>query len=188
MKAFSLGLLLLAASQCGAFGQMVYHMNTPYRDEDFLGWAGPGSASLQGQAFLKTRGGDVRTCAGNPVYLLPANAYTQEMTEAEDRGVSGIDADIRLRSLIRASRCDAQGNFAFTAVPAGLWYVVATVVWEVPHVPQPGEPPPAVALLLNILPLLADREGGELRQRMNLRPGQNEVLLTVGDLAGSRRQ
>src|SRR5688572_1071163 len=38
--------------------------------------AQPGTGVIDGQAFLRTRGGDVKYGAGSAVFLLPLSAYT----------------------------------------------------------------------------------------------------------------
>src|SRR5690348_10625074 len=90
-------------------------------DPDELAWANQqGTGTIMGQAFMKTVGGDVKTCAGNTVQLVPASAYTREMTAAARAGASAwANRDPRLTQYIRSTKCDAQGNFSFNAVPGG---------------------------------------------------------------------
>jgi hypothetical protein len=77
-----------------------------------------GGATLQGQAFLRRRNGDVVTCAGALVRLVPA-------VESE-----AVDYPRRCQAC-RATRCDAQGHFGFAHLPAREWIVVTRVEWEV---------------------------------------------------------
>jgi len=49
-------------------------IDVPFSDAEFASWAGTGNANIGGQAFLKTLGGDVKTCAGQDVSLIPDNA------------------------------------------------------------------------------------------------------------------
>lgn len=94
-----------------------------------------GNANIQGQAFLKTLGGDVKTCAGQIVALFPNNSYTQAAPFA--MAASQADAvrpavDNRLDNYTRSVRCDAQGNFAFTNIRPNTWVVVAPITWFAP--------------------------------------------------------
>jgi hypothetical protein len=155
---------------------------TPYRDEDFAPWQGKGMANLHGQAFMKTVGGDVKTCAGEDVYLLPANAYVDQIVTRHSNEPAKIDP--RASSQFRHTICDAQGNFSFPSVPTGKWYVDTQVVWGIPHIEQPGEQPgPLAALLLGVPPpRTTDKQGGELLKEIALDAGDNQVFLTDRDL------
>jgi hypothetical protein len=143
-------------------------MHTPFVVGDLAPWAKVGAASLHGQAFLKTVGGDVKTCAGARVLLLPGAAYVDELLAKKKAGVS-VDADQRLQSYTRATICDAQGNFSFAGLPEQRWYVLTTVTWGVPHMGEPGEQ------------AKTKQQGGELVQAVALTPGDNQVFLTYRD-------
>lgn len=160
-----------------------YQVTTPFQEQDFQQWAGAGPSSLSGQAFLKTVGGDVKTCAGSKVLLLPDNGYVEEMMANESSGSTYANMDHRLLDYIRQSMCDAQGNFAFSALPAGNWVVMTSVTWGAPHVALPGEDPaPLTGLILGIPHSPdVDEQGGELRKAVSLQSGDNRVLLTEED-------
>ncbi len=145
-------------------------------------FAGVGPANLHGQAFLKTVGGDVKTCAGEDVALMPATPYFDEMIENVNNGID-IHLDQRAVSLLRRTICDAQGNFSFSGLPTQKWYVLTKVTWGVPHIEEPGERPGLIAsLLLGIHARPAtDEQGGELLQTIDLHPGDNQVFLTSRD-------
>jgi hypothetical protein len=98
-------------------------------------WAqGSGTATIEGQAFMKTRGGDVKYGAGNQVVLLPYSAqsfnwYTQRLaTRGED--VSPMDP--ALTALTRTTTAGGDGRFKFENLPAGSYLVVTSVTWEAP--------------------------------------------------------
>lgn len=127
-------------------------------------FAGTGTANLHGQAFLKTVGGDVKTCAGEEVTLMPGLPYFDEFV-AKSRSGLDLHADQRAMDLVRHTICDAQGNFAFTGLPSQRWYIVTTVTWDVPQVGFGG----------------MDRQGGQLLQSINLHAGDNQSFLTSRD-------
>jgi hypothetical protein len=95
-------------------------------------WAqGQGTAIVEGQAFLKTRGGDVKYGAGNLVQLIPVTKqssswYSRRMV------TDGLvtDMDPSLRALIRTTTSGGDGRFKFENLPAGPYFVVTTVTWE----------------------------------------------------------
>jgi len=141
-----------------------YALTQSYNEIDFKPFAGPGPSSLSGQGFLKTVGGDVKTCAGNKVYLVPSTAYNDEVIEHSHRNESVSNRDPQSSQFTRQVICDATGTFSFAQVPALRWYVVTTVTWGVPN--KYG----------------VDKQGGDLVQQVNLMRGANQVILTDANL------
>jgi hypothetical protein len=108
-----------------------------------------GSGGVYGQAFLKQAGGEVVTCAGNEITLIPATDYATQrlqmyygssdygyrsyymlnITDAEEEGYY---------SYTRTTVCDAQGNFKFKNVANGTYYVTTTVIWAVSQYSNAG--------------------------------------------------
>lgn len=140
-------------------------MQTSFSASDLTPWGGSGLANLHGQAFLKTVGGDVKTCAGARVLLLPATPYVDELLAKQDAGIS-IEADPRLDSYTRSTICDAQGNFSFMGLPAQRWYLMTSVTWSVPEAGDQAQ---------------ADQQGGKLVKTVRLQPGDNQAFLTYRD-------
>jgi len=99
-----------------------------------IAWAqGSGTATVEGQAFLKTRGGDVKYGAGEQVLLIPNSAqsfdwYIKRTATRDD--VSPMDPT--LRALVRTTIAGGDGKFKFENLPAGPYLVVTSVTWEAP--------------------------------------------------------
>jgi len=94
----------------------------------------PGTAVVSGQAIFRKQGGDVVTCARRGVLMFPATPFFDEVLDHLMAGRQpdvGRKLDPRYKSLLRQSRCDAQGNFAFRDLPAGDWHVVTEDFWTV---------------------------------------------------------
>ena len=144
-----------------------YQLTTDYSDKDFAPWQGSGTAFLTGQAFMKTVGGDVKTCAGQEVFLMPGTAYNQEIMGQILRpgSVKFSNRSPEADKYSRSSVCDAQGNFAFADLPALKWYVIVDVTWGVPT--QYG----------------INSQGGMLTKFIALIDGANKVILTGQNLA-----
>jgi hypothetical protein len=101
-----------------------------------------GSNSLTGQAFRRQRGGGVVTCAGETVTLTPAGPYARERFSQIYGSVSGgsfsfiqhagaVKGDPRYHSMVKTTMCDAEGDFEFTNLADGDYYVAACVRWTV---------------------------------------------------------
>lgn len=156
-------------------------MNASFDAKLAATYVGTGPANLHGQAFLKTVVGDVKTCAGEFVYILPGMPYVEEVIKKLHDGVD-VRMDERAKSLARQTVCDAQGNFTFTGLPAHRWVIATQVKWGVPHIEQPGENPGPIGLLFGMHgPPAVDEQGGELMQAIDLQPGDNQAFLTSRD-------
>lgn len=118
-----------------------------------LAWAmKPGRNSVGGDAFMRTRGGQVITCAGGPVRLLPVAEYTRTFVldtfgsaeggavrlEKADKRWGWVDANAF--RYFPETRCNSRGEFTFPGLPDGSYYVIARVTWEaLGGEPQGGE-------------------------------------------------
>ncbi len=94
----------------------------PYREK--------GTASISGQAFLRTRGGDVKLGAGLTVVMHPVTSYSTEWFERYViRGKSIEDLDPRAASYVRETIADGEGRFRFNNLPAGEYYLSCYIRW-----------------------------------------------------------
>lgn len=130
----------------------------------------PGTNTVNGNAFLRQRGGGVVTCAGADVALFPATAYAIErMRHLYDGTFDGVrsvsqhreklqfDPDpATYKSLARQAKCDAQGKFTFDRVSDGEWFVATAVVWSTGQY---------------------NTEGGTLMHRFTVRGGETKNLV-----------
>ena len=92
-----------------------------------------GTGIVNGQAFLKTRGGDVKTAAGEDVLLNPVTSYSNQWYEvAYIRNAPLTDLDPRLHDYIYKTIADGDGRFTFKNVPPGEYYLTTKVSWEAP--------------------------------------------------------
>jgi len=107
-----------------------------------------GTATIAGQAFLRQRGGGVVTCAGSIVHLVPMTDYSDERIQSiYGSGLGGgsyelfpkfvPDSSVYI-TLSRTAQCDAGGEFEFSNVPAGNFYVATTVRRVVGNAQQGG--------------------------------------------------
>lgn len=105
---------------------------TPFDPSAYSPFAGTGSASITGQAFLKTNGGDVKFGAGNEILLTPVTPYTEEWYEKAYLQHQNLSpADPREAEYIKSATADGSGNFEFQNIPAGDYFVRCTITWMI---------------------------------------------------------
>ena len=108
------------------------------------------TGAIEGSAFFRTQGGDVRTCAGNEVSAVPVTPYASERMQfiygnttggvyvrnINSAGSTPIDKGYLNDSF--TALCDVSGRFEFLNVPVGSYYVTTAVVWQVGYANQGG--------------------------------------------------
>ena len=110
-----------------------YRITTPFNDADFAGYSKTGLSTIAGQAFLKTKGGDVKFGAGNQITLYPYTSYVQEVLSMKKRPNYKIkNEDTRWMQYIKTTIADAQGKFEFKNIPAGNYLIECGIFWQVP--------------------------------------------------------
>ena len=130
-----------------------------------------GANVIEGQAFLRQRGGGVVTCAGETVTLVPATSYAEERIRQIYGSANGgvrfwwdglefAETDPRYYRMVREEICDATGDFRFDDVADGDYYVTTGVSWEVP---------------VNVY--YSSTQGGTLARRVQVAYGQIERVI-----------
>ncbi|MCP3926574.1 MAG: carboxypeptidase regulatory-like domain-containing protein [Desulfobacterales bacterium] len=90
-----------------------------------------GTGIVRGQAFMKTRGGDVKLAAGNKIILNPVTSCSNQwyqLSYLQNKPLTKPDP--RYVNFSIETIADADGKFEFTSVPPGEYYLVAPVFWE----------------------------------------------------------
>jgi hypothetical protein len=107
-----------------------------------------GTGVVSGQGFMRQQGGGVVTCAGDEVALTPVAAYSTErmaiLYNSTNKGYNTIGFGARhitappQEYLLSSKRstCNAQGNFSFSALAPGEYYVTTRVAWVAANSPQ----------------------------------------------------
>lgn len=151
-------LLILFISSCASIPQK---RQSTFNEAEFLPYAGTGSSNIIGQAFLKTRGGDVKYGAGNEVILIPVTSYTRETIERYViRGENLEQHDQRYSKYRRTTRADGQGGFEFNNIPAGDYYLVCGIFWTLSD-------------------RFSTKTGGIAHSQVSVKPGETiKVILT----------
>lgn len=114
-----------------------------------------GTASISGQAFLRQNGGGVVTCAGSDVRLIPVTDYAEKRMLVLYGAFNDSSTKMYLPSAryvafppdydsvsyveyTRKSVCDASGNFTFTNIAKGSYFLTTSVTWNVMNKVQGG--------------------------------------------------
>ena len=109
----------------------------------------PGTNQIKGSALMRQQGGGVVTCAGRPVYLIPATEYAKDrlrlLYQSGDdrrftraRSVEFFPNPPEYLETTRQALCDAQGYFNFDKVADGEFFVNSSISWTVAHIEQGG--------------------------------------------------
>lgn len=116
-------------------------VKSPWNDEEVAWFRTTGSGSIQGNAKFISKGGVTRFGKDFTVELQPYSKYTEERlthiyhaersgsVHVED-GVPKFTPDPEGYHATKKATCDAEGNFAFTDLPAGEYYLIAFMLWD----------------------------------------------------------
>src|SRR5262249_34458859 len=92
-------------------------------------YAKNGENGMSGRSLINEQG-NVVTCAGNRVLLLPGTDYFQEMIAHITAGSEPLPPQTpypSLKGMIRKTQCDTEGKFSFSELPPGRWFVLTQV-------------------------------------------------------------
>jgi hypothetical protein len=118
----------------------------------------PGKNKLSGSALIRQVGGGVVTCAGYPVYLMPASEYAREWARkiyksesrgffsTRGRGIVFTNLDPSFTRAVKEVTCNAQGFFSFPDVADGDFFLFTKINWSVGGEIQGGSVMRAVSL------------------------------------------
>lgn len=103
----------------------------PFDESAFMPYAGGGTSTINGNAFMTTRGGDVVVGAGRVVSLVPLTPYSNERRGLLDAYEWKVKApDPGMEKYARETVADSQGNFTFTGLAPGDYIVAITIRWN----------------------------------------------------------
>lgn len=144
MTVFNRGLaavvVVAVLSGCASMAPSPIMLNNTFSREAIAWSLEDGPNTIFGNALLRTVGGDVKTCAGFEVFLIPSSDYSRErlgfIYGPGDTGFMGpgqgryfVPDPVEYDATTRKTTCDAQGNFTFSRIPDGEYFVLAQVSW-----------------------------------------------------------
>jgi hypothetical protein len=116
-------------SSCVAMVFARFPHKVPFNEADFARYGAPGTATIR-SVLMYNYYGEIEYADGSPVTLLPVTPYTKEMIDREiGDGVTLLPSDSRLKKYIHIGHTDGHGNFTFSQVPAGEYFVAGEIEW-----------------------------------------------------------
>ncbi|MDB5596904.1 MAG: putative lipoprotein [Hyphomicrobiales bacterium] len=96
-----------------------------------------GKATIEGHAFLSSRGGKVMAAAGETVRLVPATTYARKrfallFPSGKFRGAflyRNMEANEEYAALTRSTKAESNGRFTFEHVAPGDYFVATQKAW-----------------------------------------------------------
>lgn len=161
MRLFRVAAFLALAVGLTGCAQQQAVQYPPFPAQEYAKLKRTGTAAVTGQAFLRTKGGDVKVGAGSEILLIPATSYSRVFYNAYKARQPLGPTDPAVKQYTLRTQADATGAFEFKAVPEGSYFLAGDVVWQAPT--QFG---------------LA-RQGGMIVKEISVRDGdQLKVMLT----------
>jgi hypothetical protein len=104
---------------------------TPFDPAEYARYASGGTAAIEGQAFLRTRDGQVRVGAGCTITINPVTSFSQEWWDrAVVAGEVLAPAPPEVMAASRTAIGDGDGRFRIEGLHAGDYFVVCPIYWE----------------------------------------------------------
>lgn len=125
-------------------------ISAPFSKSEVAWFERAGESKVEGSAFLRTKGGAVKTCAGYEVQLFPYSAYAAERVSfIYGNETSGhlfgprhawkfIPDDPEYYKVNKQTVCNSKGEFEFENLPAGEYFIIAQVTWDIGKVFDEG--------------------------------------------------
>ena len=122
----------------GVLGSCVSIVGQKFDEGDFGSANAVGSAVVRGHAFMTLADGTMRYAKdGTKVRMMPVNKYTTAIVATETQG-RGYLADPRFLAHVRVAQTDGAGNFAFTDMAPGEYYVLCKVWYDTASLTNEG--------------------------------------------------
>ena len=133
MNKISAAVLILSAALLTACANQKPVDRPPFPIDEYAQLQTVGTGKVAGQVFMKTVGGDVRFGAGSDVYLFPGTSYSDFWYQTNYVSQKPIaPPDSRQMQYTKIVQADGSGNFEFSDIPPGRYYISSMVTWQAP--------------------------------------------------------
>jgi hypothetical protein len=146
--------LPLAYAGCAARQPPPVGTLTNFKETEHKPYMASGGNSIMGKGFVwfQQQGGDLVTCAGRAVWIMPNTSFFHaRIYYVRDGKIAELESEIppAFNGIIRKTQCDKEGNFSYAALPSGEWLVFTNVEWVIGSGKQGGALMRSVTLLNN---------------------------------------
>lgn len=102
----------------------------PFAASEYRKFAGKGRGAINGEAFARTKGGSVIIFAGATIGLTPVTTHSSSWIQYDYLKAGGyFEMDHRTRPYTRKTMADSKGQFQFTGLPAGRYWLYGSLTW-----------------------------------------------------------
>lgn len=105
-------------------------MSRPAGSSEYAPYLGSGTATISGQAFLLTQGGEAKRAAGSIVDADPLTPFAEQWFIAANGRWDLTPNDTLFARARRRTTADADGRFEFTDLPGGRYLISTSVTWK----------------------------------------------------------
>ena len=134
MYLYTISLILLAAVASAQKTPEYMFPTAPFNEAETEPLMAPGNATIHGNAFLKKKGQTTFAAKGSSVLLFPVTPYFTEFIELKKKynGKKKIASvsNVAFTYRIEGKYLDNNGNFEFTRVKPGKYYIITWVPYE----------------------------------------------------------
>jgi hypothetical protein len=124
--------LSLVLIGCAGRKASVYQRQTVFIEEEYGPYTEAGTGSIVGQVFVETEDGETKYGSGSTIYLNPVTTYSTEWFNIGIlQGKELSEADVRVWAYHEEAVADRMGNFRFTNLAPGEYYLATAVNWEI---------------------------------------------------------
>ena len=112
-------------------------VKTPVNTNDYVNYGKQGTGAIAGEAFGRTKGGDIKIAAGLRVFLDPVTPYSTEVYKTlsnsgdlrKQRAEDTVVFDPLMLKYRRTVIADSTGHFRFQNIPKGDYFVTCYISW-----------------------------------------------------------
>lgn len=166
MNKYSLLILPLFLLLTGCLQQ--YTIKNNFNEAEAQNALKPGKNTIKGSALIRQNSGNVVTCAGTEISLIPVTEYSNErifhLYKNTEKGfLSAIfynpnaftNDNFAYYRAMKNVTCNAQGFFSFNEIADGDFFVVSRIIWRVGY----------------------STEGGLLMRKVSVRGGETKEIV-----------
>jgi len=182
-----IGLLMMVGVVLSGCAPVPLIQRIPFPSDEYAALATTGTGVVKGQAFMKTRGGEVRTAAGNEIHLDPVTTYSMQREKVGSSRLTPIDP--RYREYFNSVDwgpinwfTDAEGKFELENIPPGEYYIMTSVTWEAPVKKQKLVWDPYGGVLgkgayVDVGKVVLEKQGGQIVKRIEVKNGETTIIM-----------